>query len=118
MIEIDGVTQSLERPVSSSGDFIADMYLRAIDLSTAPKPLGERGMADLASALRRLNRHLATTSFYLSGTGCEETYNDVVAQLNEMNYASPGLEPLKPLMSIDDAKGSWSPRIISAWDRV
>jgi len=118
MIEIDGVNSALEQPVSSSGDFIAGTYKRAIDLSTAPRPLSERDMANLASALRRLNRNLATTSFYLSGTGCEVVYDSVVAQLNEINAASPNLELLHPSMAKDETKGRWSPNIISAWDRV
>ena len=110
MIEIDGVVIELEQPVSDSGDLIADTYVRAIDLSTDPGPLGAREGERLASSLRRLNRNLATTSFYLSGSGCVDIYNDVALQLNEINSANPDLETLRPLMSRAESAGLWSTR--------
>jgi hypothetical protein len=110
MIEIDGVIRELEQPVSDSGDLIADMYTRAIDLSTAPYPLGEKDTDLLASSLRRLNRNLATASFYLSGSDCVEPYNNVAMQLNDINAQKPDLEELRPLMSREETRGLWSPR--------
>lgn len=111
MIEIDGVVRELEQPVSDSGDYIALMYMQAIDLSTAPQPLSERDAEILASSLRRLNRNLATTSFYLSGSECADAYDTVATQLNELNEDNPRLDALRPVMRREESKGLWSPRI-------
>lgn len=96
MIEIDGVRNQLHRPIWESGDYISDEYLTLINLSTSPS----RSLRDaerIASAIRRLNRNLDTTSVLLVGTELAQPYNDVVAQLNDINVSIVGIEVLQPL---------------------
>jgi hypothetical protein len=99
MIEIDGVRSKLEEPIWESGDYISDEWLRVIGLATHPNtdvyPLLMEG---LASAVRRLNRNLTTTSFLLGESELAPVYDDVVRQVNDINSDRPvGL--LKPLMT-------------------
>jgi hypothetical protein len=36
MKEIDDIQRALESPITESGDYISDTYLRAIEIATAP----------------------------------------------------------------------------------
>lgn len=97
MIEIDGITLELEKPVTEACDYIADCWVRAIDLSTEPH-VGSNILGLLASSVRRLNRNISTTSVVLVGTELEVVYDDVVGQLNEINAGRQGVDELKPLI--------------------
>ncbi|HEY4964169.1 MAG TPA: hypothetical protein VIH90_05730 [Candidatus Saccharimonadales bacterium] len=98
MIEVDGVRRRLERPITQAGDLISDEWLKAIDLTTHPDSNSPLILSGLASAIRRLNRNLATTSLILEGTEFEDTYNGVIDQINCLNSARDVGE-LLPLMS-------------------
>ena len=96
MIEIDGVRRSLESPGTEAGDYISDEYWRAIDLSTSPNWANSNETQLLSSAIRRLNRNLATTEAHLAHDGLVEVYNDVAAQLNDMNPHAEELVMIEP----------------------
>ncbi|MEO6761248.1 MAG: hypothetical protein ABI220_02610 [Candidatus Saccharimonadales bacterium] len=85
MIEIDGIRRQLEQPNWESGDRISDEWMRLIDLTTDPELHSTIVLYGLASAVRRLNRNLGTTSLLLKGTKLAQVYNDVVEQVNAIN---------------------------------
>lgn len=109
MIEIDGVRLQLEKLIWESGDYISDEWLKLIDYATHPEQSSEIVLNGLASAVRRLNRNLTTTSFLLRATELAPVYNDVIAQVNSLNSGKPVdvLDPLVPNASFSDASGSF-----------
>lgn len=109
MIEIEGIQRQLEKPIWESGDYISDEWLRLIDLTTHPDTSSPVVLSGLASAVRRLNRNLATTSFLLDGTDLASVYNDVVSQVNDINTGRPvdTLDPLIHGVSWGEASGSF-----------
>ncbi len=100
MIEIDGVRNGLHRPIWESGDYISDEYLKLIDLSTSPDR-SHRNAERIAIAVRRLNRNHETTSTLLVDTELAQPYNDVIAQLNDINASIEGVGTLRPLIEDD-----------------
>lgn len=101
MIEIDGVCRELEKPIWESGDYISDEYLLLIDLSTSPDRATQDNAMRIASAVRRLNRNLSTTSTLLAGSELANPYDDVINQLNVINYNTEGVDTLQPLIRDD-----------------
>lgn len=85
MLEIDGIRDSLESSRTEAGDYISDEYWKAIDLSTSPNWDNPNEVQLLTSAIRRLNRNLASTEEHLVHDGLVEVYNHTVTQLNDMN---------------------------------
>jgi hypothetical protein len=83
MKEIDGIRLALGSPATEAGDYISDEYYTLIDLTTST--VNAAKALRIASSVRRLNRNLATTSIYLSGTDLAEVYDDVVGQINHLN---------------------------------
>lgn len=111
MVEIDGVRRELERPIWESGDYISDEYLLLIDLSTSPNRTTQTNADRIVSAIRRLNRNLATTSTLLVGTELADPYDDVIDQLNAINSDTEGVGVLQTLIRDDsrfqNASGSF-----------
>jgi hypothetical protein len=102
MIEIDGVIRGLEKPTWGSGDHISEEYFILIDLSTSPDRTTQIKIDRIASAIRRLNRNLATTStLLLYDSEFADTYDDVVGQLNNINSDIEGVDVLQPLIRDD-----------------
>ena len=98
MIEIDGVCRELEKPICESGDYISDEYLLLIDLSTSPNRTTQTNANRIASAVRRLNRNLATTSTFLDDPEVSSAYVNVINQLNDINSDIEGVGVLQPLI--------------------
>ena len=107
MVEIDGVRRQLERPIWQSGDLISDEWWRLIDLTTNSDAHSPIVLNGLASAIRRLNRNLQTTSFLLGETELADVYDDVAGQVNCINADRPvgTLDALMPDVSWGEASG-------------
>lgn len=110
MLEIDGVRHEMERLVWESGDYISDEYLILIDLSTSPERTNPSNAERIASAVRRLNRNLDTTSALLVETKVPWAYDDaekfadaadvydhVIGQVNAINEDMPNVGALLPM---------------------
>lgn len=110
MLEIDGVRHKMERLIWESGDYISDEYWQLIDLSTSPGRTNPSNAQRIASAVRRLNRNLDTTSALLvetkvlgvyddaeKFTDVAEVYDHVIGQLNEINADTPAAGTLLPM---------------------
>jgi CTP synthase (UTP-ammonia lyase) len=111
MIEIDEVRNAFEGSVSASGDFVSDMYYDAIDLSTSPRLISD-DQEKLASAIRRLNRHLGVIARIMEWHELTDVYNSVAKQLNSINANNQFLGQIHLIESDTTEKHSYSSDII------